>query len=229
MHSRVCIRSRHAIAVCFMTPLVAMHRSSTLRAGRRTGAEAGLKRVQTASRPRRWRGGQDHRGDRADRGGSLREVDAGESDGDDVDVGLLVDEDQGRRADMERESPRSGRRTSGCGPAQADRWGGTTTGAADAGPLGSGLVTNVSPPEAKLAFYARLFAARRDVYARYWENPRKGTKGWSPVVRHPFRKGSVWDRRPLPLTTEVLDAHLRAGNDLFIGLYPLLPDEPAGG
>lgn len=59
--------------------------------------------------------------------------------------------------------------------------------------LDPGLVTNVSPPEAKLAFYARLFAARRDVYARYLGEPAQGhTKGWSPVVRHPFRKGSVW-------------------------------------
>lgn len=87
-----------------------------------------------------------------------------------------------------------------------------------------GLVTNSSPTDAKLALHARLFAARRDVYAHYWENPRKGTKGWSPVVRDPFRKGSVSDRRPLPLTLEVLAAHLRADDDLFIGLYPLLPD-----
>ena len=49
-------------------------------------------------------------------------------------------------------------------------------------PSDPGLVTNASPPEVKLALYARLFAARTDVYARYWENPRKGTKGWSPVV-----------------------------------------------
>jgi len=89
-------------------------------------------------------------------------------------------------------------------------------------PTDPGLVTNSSPPDAKLALYARLFAARRDVYARYWVNPRKGTKGWSPVVRDSFGKGSLWDRRPLPLTTDVLDAHLRSGNDLFIGLYPLL-------
>ena len=91
-------------------------------------------------------------------------------------------------------------------------------------PSDPGLVTNSSPPEMKLALYARLFAARTDVYARYWENPRKDTKGWSPVVRDPFRKGSLWDRRPLPLTTGVLAAHLRSDDDLFIGLYPLLPD-----
>lgn len=91
-------------------------------------------------------------------------------------------------------------------------------------PSDPGLVTNSSPPEAKLALFARMFAARRDVYARYWENPRKATKGWSPVVRDAFGKGSLWDRRPLPLTVDALVAHLRSDDDLFIGLYPLLPD-----
>lgn len=58
-------------------------------------------------------------------------------------------------------------------------------------PPDPGLVTTSSPAEVKLALYARLFAAREDVNAKYWENPRKGTKGWSPVVRDPFRKGSL--------------------------------------
>ena len=106
------------------------------------------------------------------------------------------DEDQGRRADMERqltalrvENQRLRnllKLTDGVEPPPAQP---------TLAPSDPGLVTNVSPPEAKLAFYARLFAARRDVYARYWENPRKGTKGWSPVVRDAFGKGSVWDRR----------------------------------
>ena len=91
-------------------------------------------------------------------------------------------------------------------------------------PTDPGLVTNSSPPEAKLALYMRLFAARRDVYAHYWENLRKGTKGWSPVTRDPFSRGSLWDRRPLPLTAAVIANHLRYDTDLFIGLYPLLAD-----
>jgi superfamily II DNA or RNA helicase len=86
-----------------------------------------------------------------------------------------------------------------------------------------GLVTSASSPDAKLAIYARLFASRVDVYARYWENVRKGTRGWSPVTRSAYRKGvSVLQRDPLPLTSEVLEAHLRG--DVFIGLYPLLRD-----
>ncbi|MFT4108047.1 TOTE conflict system archaeo-eukaryotic primase domain-containing protein [Propionicimonas sp.] len=90
-------------------------------------------------------------------------------------------------------------------------------------PVDPGLVTNASPPEAKLALYMQLFAARRDVYAYRWENPRKRTKGWSPATRDQFGKGSLWDRRPLPLTAEVIARHL-SNTELFIGLYPLLPD-----
>ncbi|MDR0849193.1 MAG: DEAD/DEAH box helicase [Propionibacteriaceae bacterium] len=91
-------------------------------------------------------------------------------------------------------------------------------------PPDPGVVTDASAPEAKLALYMRLFAARRDVYAHYWENSRKQTKGWSPVVRHPFDKATLWEKQPLPLTPEVIRAHLDRKDDLFIGLYPLLPD-----
>ncbi len=86
-------------------------------------------------------------------------------------------------------------------------------------PADPGLVTNSSPQEAKLALYMRLFAARRDVYASYWENARKRTKGWSPVTRDRFGKGSLWDRRPLPLTADVIARHL-SNTDLFVGLHP---------
>ncbi|MDR1188782.1 MAG: DEAD/DEAH box helicase [Bifidobacteriaceae bacterium] len=91
-------------------------------------------------------------------------------------------------------------------------------------PIDPGVVTNASPTPVKLQLYARLFAARSDVYAYYWENPKKQTKGWSPRVRDRYGRGSVWERGPLPLTMRVLEDHLRDGNNLFIGLYPLLPD-----
>ncbi len=87
-----------------------------------------------------------------------------------------------------------------------------------------GLTTGSSSPSAKLALYARLFAAARpDVYAKYWENSRTGASGWSPVTRSAYRKGvSVLQRNPSPLTSNILEAHLRG--DIFIGLYPLLQD-----
>lgn len=90
-------------------------------------------------------------------------------------------------------------------------------------PVVPGSVTMASPVQDKLAFYADRFRARPDAYATYWENPRKATKGWIPAVAGRWRAGL--DRRTvrhLPLTTEVLAAHL--AGEVFIGLYPLLPD-----
>jgi len=86
-----------------------------------------------------------------------------------------------------------------------------------------GVVTMDSPVGDKLAFYADLFGARRDVYAVRWENRRAGTSGWMPAVAGGWRKGM--DRRAathLPLTSQVIAAHLVG--DVFAGLYPLLRD-----
>ena len=82
-------------------------------------------------------------------------------------------------------------------------------------------VTMSSSVGDKLTLYADLFRARTDVYAVRWENSRTGASGWMPAVAGGWRKGL--DRRGathLPLTSEVVDAHLRG--DVFIGLYPLL-------
>jgi superfamily II DNA or RNA helicase len=91
-------------------------------------------------------------------------------------------------------------------------------------PPDPGVVTNQSSTHDKLALFADRFAARRDVYAAYWENPRKGLKGWSPVVQDRFTRGSLWDRKPKPLTLDVMADHLGTTSPLFMGLYPLLPD-----
>jgi superfamily II DNA or RNA helicase len=84
-----------------------------------------------------------------------------------------------------------------------------------------GLVDDGSPPNAKVAFYAALFAARSDVYAIRFDNPRTGKGGWVPAVRGGWRKGIRHeDRDYLPLTPVVLAAHLKG--EVHIGLYPLL-------
>jgi superfamily II DNA or RNA helicase len=100
--------------------------------------------------------------------------------------------------------------------------------AAPPGPAQSGLfeappgaVHGGSPPEAKVAFFGALFAARIDIYAARWENTRTGQKGWLPAVRGGWRKGVPHAERDyLPLTAEVLSAHL--SGQMHIGLYPLL-------
>ena len=87
-----------------------------------------------------------------------------------------------------------------------------------------GPVSASSAPQAKVAFYAALFGARKDVYAVRWENARSGKSGWMPAVEGGWRKGSkAPDQRYLPLTPEVLAAHLTG--DVHIGLYPMLPGD----
>ncbi|HEV2377011.1 MAG TPA: DEAD/DEAH box helicase family protein [Streptosporangiaceae bacterium] len=84
-----------------------------------------------------------------------------------------------------------------------------------------GPVHGESPPEAKVAFFGALFAARTDIYAVRWENRRAGKAGWLPAVRGGWRKGVPHSQRDyLPLTAEVLAAHL--SGERHIGLYPLL-------
>ncbi len=60
-----------------------------------------------------------------------------------------------------------------------------------------GPVDARSSSQAKVGFYAALFAARRDVYATRWENARYGKAGWVPAVEGGWRKGSQADRTPL--------------------------------
>ena len=87
-----------------------------------------------------------------------------------------------------------------------------------------GSVDASSPPQAKVQFYAALFGARQDVFAVRWENARSGKSGWMPAVEGGWRKGSKSsDHRYLPLTREVLAAHLTG--DIHIGLYPMLPGD----
>ncbi len=84
-----------------------------------------------------------------------------------------------------------------------------------------GSVDAGSSSRAKVEFYAALFAARRDVYAIRWENTRSGRSGWMPAVEGGWRKGSnAADQRYLPLTPQVLAAHLTG--EICIGLYPML-------
>jgi len=84
-----------------------------------------------------------------------------------------------------------------------------------------GPVHDGSPPDAKVAFFGALFAARTDVYAVRFDNRCTGKAGWVPAVRGGWRKGIQHAERDyLPLTAQVLAAHLKG--EMHIGLYPLL-------
>lgn len=84
-----------------------------------------------------------------------------------------------------------------------------------------GPVDRQSPLEVKVGVFGALFTARSDIYAVRWENARTGKAGWLPAVRGGWCKGvRHGDRDYLPLTREVLHAHL--SGETHIGLYPLL-------
>jgi hypothetical protein len=88
----------------------------------------------------------------------------------------------------------------------------------------SGPVNMGSAPAAKVAFYARLFRCRTDIYAVRWDNRRDGRSGWMPAIEGRWRKGmSRAEASYLPLTSDVLAAHLRG--DHHIGLYPLADND----
>jgi hypothetical protein len=73
----------------------------------------------------------------------------------------------------------------------------------------------------KLDLYRTLFAGRSDVYAYRWENAADGTKGWSPRRR----PGTTRDNPVyLPLTDDVIAAHLTKDNPAACGLYVMLAD-----
>ena len=103
------------------------------------------------------------------------------------------------------------------------RQGAGRAGSVQAGCVGSppGPGARQSPPEGKVGFFGALFTARTDIYAVRWENARSGKAGWLPAMRGGWRKGVRHeDRNYLPLTREVLRAHL--SGETHIGWYPLL-------
>lgn len=85
----------------------------------------------------------------------------------------------------------------------------------------------------KIRLFMSLFRGRDDVYARRWENRKKGTSGYSPSCLNEWENGLC--RKPkgtcagcahksyAALDETVIDEHLR-GN-MVAGIYPMLPDE----
>ena len=90
-----------------------------------------------------------------------------------------------------------------------------------------------STVEDKLALYKSYFRGRDDVYPIRWSN-KQGKSGyssacaneWTCICEKPRVKCSVCKHQNfLPLTSEVLSAHLDARQDRTIGIHPMLQDE----
>jgi superfamily II DNA or RNA helicase len=101
-------------------------------------------------------------------------------------------------------------------------------------PLGRPAVAQVpATAEEKVALFLSLFRCREDVFPRLWENPRKGTSGYSPACRNEWVPGTCEkpktkcsecpNRAFLALDAETVEAHLR-GN-CTIGSYAIRADD----
>ena len=81
-------------------------------------------------------------------------------------------------------------------------------------------VAQASSLSDKIDLIRSLFGARCDVYAHRWENPNTGKSGWSPAIRGGWSNRRTGSRDYLPLTDDVVAAHLRGG--ITVGIYPLM-------
>lgn len=88
-------------------------------------------------------------------------------------------------------------------------------------------------PAEKVALFRSLFAGRDDVFAKFWQNPKTGRKGYAPACRNEWVRGVCEKPRVkcgecpnqafIPVTDEVVTEHLRGR--LVMGVYPMLRDE----
>lgn len=105
----------------------------------------------------------------------------------------------------------------------------------------AGPVTAASTPAAKVAFFARLFRGRQDVFPVRWENSKSGKAGYAPACANEWVRGVCDKPRTkcsecsnqafIPVSHDVLSSHLRgtdrtrkSGANFVAGAYPLLPD-----
>ena len=85
----------------------------------------------------------------------------------------------------------------------------------------------------KIRLFMSLFKGRDDVYARRWENKKKGTSGYSPSCLNEWKPGlcvkpkgtctGCSHKAYAALNEKVIDDHLRG--KIVAGMYPMLPDE----
>ena len=103
---------------------------------------------------------------------------------------------------------------------------------ADALPSG---VNNMSDSIDKIRLFMSLFRGRDDVYAKRWENAKRGTAGYSPACANEWKPGicqkvktkcaNCMYKNYLSLNEKVIDDHLRSRNNFVAGIYPMCPDE----
>jgi superfamily II DNA or RNA helicase/very-short-patch-repair endonuclease len=101
------------------------------------------------------------------------------------------------------------------------------------------MVTNNSPPAAKIALFRSLFRGREDVYPRRFESRKTGKAGYAPACANEWVRGvcekprikctDCPNRRFFQITDEVISWHLSGrderGSDFVMGVYAMMQDE----
>ena len=96
-------------------------------------------------------------------------------------------------------------------------------------------VHNYSTPEEKIELFLSLFIGRDDVFAKRWENPKKGISGYVPVCNHArgsvcpktgggkMKCGECPNQNFVRYDAATIEKHLTG--QLTVGIYPMFPDE----
>ena len=84
----------------------------------------------------------------------------------------------------------------------------------------------------KISLFMSLFHGRDDVYAKRWENHKKGTSGYSPVCRNEWVKGichkpcgKCSNASYYPYSAEAVQKHLSSKGESVFGIYAIQPDD----
>ena len=94
-----------------------------------------------------------------------------------------------------------------------------------------------STAQEKIEFFLSAFTGRENLYARRYHSVKTGKSGYTPVCKHEWEPGlcdkkkyrcpDCPNREFLPLTAEVIKAHLMGRNLLgrdVVAIYPMLED-----
>lgn len=94
-------------------------------------------------------------------------------------------------------------------------------------------LTKLSAPQEKIDLFISLFKGRDDVFAKRWDNSRKGTSGYSPACLNEWINGlcnkpkikcsQCNNKKYQVLDNKIIESHLKG--QVVVGLYPLLKDE----
>jgi hypothetical protein len=96
-------------------------------------------------------------------------------------------------------------------------------------------VHNHSTPAQKVELFMSLFMGREDVFAKRWENAKKGSAGYIPVCRNEWsplcpksgggkmKCGECQNHNFAKYDANSVEKHLKG--QMTIGIYPMFPDE----